>query len=175
MTKAIAFFRQGDLSACASSLSSINDVFEQVLARYLDVMNDAKIPRALWMRYAQGFQAWACGEIVDGEYVEYDGLSGNQLLVFQAVDAFLGLESYLSDKDLQRYIPAAQRAFVTSLRTHNLRQDIDSGEDVTLKNEINKMVKTMKVRTILSSLVHVSRRTRNRDSDTPIEDERARI
>ncbi|KAF8908034.1 hypothetical protein CPB85DRAFT_802273 [Mucidula mucida] len=107
-------------------------------------MNDAKIPRALWMRYAQGFQAWACGEIVDGEYVEYDGLSGNQLLVFQAVDAFLGLESYLSDKDLQRYIPAAQRAFVTSLRTHNFRQNIDSGEDVTLKNEINKMVKTMK-------------------------------
>jgi hypothetical protein len=31
--------------------------------------------------------------------VRYDGLSGNQVLLLQALDTFLGIEQYLSQKD----------------------------------------------------------------------------
>ncbi|KAF9039532.1 hypothetical protein BDZ89DRAFT_384414 [Hymenopellis radicata] len=145
MAKTIAHFRRGDKSACACAMASINEILIQVLDCYYEIMSESKIPRTYWMRYAQGFQAWGCGEMVDNEYVEYDGLSGNQLLVFQAVDAFLGLESYLPARDLERYIPATQRHFVSSLRKHNFRGNVeDMAEGSALKVETDRMVKTMK-------------------------------
>ncbi len=146
MAKAIAHFRRGDKSASACAMSPINDILVEVLDCYYEIMNESTIPRAYWMRYAQGFQAWACGEMIDNEYVEYDGLSGNQLLVFQAVDAFLGFESYLPARDLERYIPATQRRFVSSLRKHNFRAEVQHTEGSALKVEMERMVQTMKVR-----------------------------
>ena len=97
------------------------------------------------MSYVQGFQGWAAGEIIDGAYVEYDGLSGNQLPFFHIIDAFLGLDPYLSEENMLRYIPLSQRKLSSSLRKHNFRHKAKLAGDVEIKSEMQEIVKQMRV------------------------------
>ncbi len=97
------------------------------------------------MLYVQGFQGWAAGEIIDGVYVEYDGLSGNQLPFFQIVDAFVGLDPYLSEESMLRYIPFSQRKLIISLRKHSFRHKARMAGDVEIETEMQNIVKQMRV------------------------------
>ncbi|KAH8793671.1 hypothetical protein DL96DRAFT_1568566 [Flagelloscypha sp. PMI_526] len=123
MTRAVSFWKSGNMAACLEEIVKANDSLSQILACYYEIMNDSQIPRSYWMRYSQGFQSWGCTHLVKGASVTFVGLSGNQLVVFQAVDAFLGMEPYLSLQDLERYIPSAQREFLVSLKENSFYED----------------------------------------------------
>ncbi|KAM3064609.1 hypothetical protein ACMFMF_011903, partial [Clarireedia jacksonii] len=117
------------------------------LRNYYENMVETKISRRVWMQYAQGFQGWAAGttDPVTGEYTEYDGLSGNQLLFPQVIDAFLGLEKYLSDVNTIRYIPKSQQRFREVIEEHNFRQKAKDAGDLEVEEEMNNIVKQMRV------------------------------
>ncbi|KAH8826424.1 hypothetical protein DL96DRAFT_1816761 [Flagelloscypha sp. PMI_526] len=133
MSHAVSCWKARDMSGCLEEVVKANDSLTQILACYYEIMNDSQIPRTYWMRYAQGFQAWGCTHVVNGASVSYDGLSGNQLLAFQAVDAFLGMEPYLSLQDLERYIPLDQRQFLVSLKENGFFEDSHrNGSDAAL-------------------------------------------
>jgi hypothetical protein len=97
------------------------------------------------MSYVQGFHGWSAGEIKDGVYVEYDGLSGNQLPFFHIVDAFLGLDQYLKEEDMQRYIPKAQRKLSICIKEHSFRHKSKLAGDVEMETEMENIVKQMRV------------------------------
>jgi hypothetical protein len=84
--------------------------------------------------------------MIDGEFVKFDGLSGNHVLVFQAIDAFLGLDQYLSEENMVRYIPVNQRKFCMALKKSCFRHCLeDEMDDILLKKEFSKIVKHMRV------------------------------
>lgn len=85
------------------------------------------------------------GRIIDGEYVKYDGLSGNHVLFFQAVDAFLGMDRYLSDQNMDRYIPINQRELCVSFKKHCFRNKLNGEEDLAIERAIKKIVSYLKV------------------------------
>lgn len=86
--------------------------------------------------------------MIDGEYVKYDGLSGNHVLFFQALDAFLGMDRYLSDQNMDRYIPVNQRELCISLRKNCFRKKLDGEKCVAIEGEIRKIINHLKVRSI---------------------------
>lgn len=103
------------------------------------------------MSYVQGFQAWGAGEIIDGVYVEFDAVSGNQLPFFHIVDAFLGLDPYLNEENRFRYIPLSQRELSASLRKHSFRDKAKLAGDFEIETEMEKILKQIRV-----FLLHVS-------------------
>lgn len=103
------------------------------------------VSREVWLSYCQGFQGWGVGRMIDGEFVKYDGLSGNHVLFFQAIDAFLGLDRYLSDENMVRYIPYRQRAFCITLKKYSLRERLGTAEDAGIVQELEKMLQQMRV------------------------------
>lgn len=106
---------------------------------------ESKISQKVWLSYCQGFQGWGVGRMVDGRYVKYDGLSGNHVLIFQAIDAFFGINRYLPDENMIRYIPARQRELTSVLRRHAIRRKIREGEDVEIVAEIGQLVQATRV------------------------------
>ena len=115
-------------------------------------MHESIIPRSVWMSYVQGYQGWAAGEMIDGKYVEYDGLSGNQSLFFRAIDAFLGMESYLTDENVRRYLSSAQRDLCLSYKAHNFRQKSKDEGLLEIEHEMQKLVKQFKVKCVFYCL-----------------------
>ena len=83
--------------------------------------------------------------MVDGEFIKYDGLSGNHVLFFQALDAFLGMDRYLTDENMIRYIPVKQRELCLAFRKYSLRSKLKEESDAMIKDEMNKIVNRLKV------------------------------
>ncbi|EDU44641.1 conserved hypothetical protein [Pyrenophora tritici-repentis Pt-1C-BFP] len=94
-------------------------------------MHDKIIAQSIWMSKIQGFFAWNAGKqnTETDEWEKYDGLSGNQMLLFQAMDAFLGIEQYLSDRELELSVPRRQRELCHALRRHSFRGSLYKMED----------------------------------------------
>lgn len=139
MILAIISYTRGELGACATHMERISFQLRAVLQRYFDGMHEKTIARDIWLPHVQGFYAWGVGYLsdADGEeenWVRFDGLSGNQVLLFQALDAFLGIEPYLTLRDRERNVPARQRALCSVLEKHSFRRRLqetysDDGED----------------------------------------------
>ncbi|CAD6448862.1 a46f086a-1e1e-4904-a37a-fd01776fa871 [Sclerotinia trifoliorum] len=147
VTKAIQQYYNGDRFGTLQSLKGINKELRIPLKTDYETMHESKISRKVWMHYAQGFQGWAAGDIdpTTGEYTEYDGLSGNQLLLPQIMDAFLGLDRYLNEENTQRYIPNLQRKFRETIAEHSFRNEAKKNGDNDIENEMNNIVKQMRV------------------------------
>lgn len=144
MAWSIISYEQGQQRACLSYLQNINCILPSLLQVFKSHMHDATISRETWLPYSQGFQAWAAGHMIDGEFVKDDGVSASHLLLFQAVDAFLNIDPYLSEADRQKFMPAAQRALIYALRTHSLRRhDLQDNPDID--NELKKTALKIKV------------------------------
>ncbi|KAI0395602.1 hypothetical protein F5Y17DRAFT_456843 [Xylariaceae sp. FL0594] len=146
MVCAIVKFDAGDKKACLAHVRLVSEGLRELLLTFYNNLRGNRVARSVWLSYIQGFQAWGIGRMVDGQFVRYDGLSGNHVLVFQAVDAFLGMERYLSDEDMDRYIPVNQRDFALSLKKHTPRhrlRDTDAA-DVAIRDEMTAIVKRMK-------------------------------
>jgi hypothetical protein len=114
-------------------------------------MREDNVSRKVWLNYVQSIHAWGAGRMIDGEFVRFDGVSGNQILVFQALDALLGMGTYHPDEDLKRYIPARQRGFCKSIKDHSFRSCLKGTEDEAMKAEFESLVSQLKVGISLSA------------------------
>ncbi len=157
MVLATIMFAQGDRVACLKHMARITAQLRPLLSSYYDYLHDGKIPRSIWLSYIQGFFAWGIGQIdeISKEWVKFDGLSGNQVLLFQALDGFLGFEPYLSPRDQERNVPARQRALCKAFKKHSFRKllsDVPRDEaEAKISEEFNEIVKRLRV-----SLYHMS-------------------
>ncbi|GAW16505.1 hypothetical protein ANO14919_059340 [Xylariales sp. No.14919] len=145
MVLTIVAFEQGRKEASLKHLESITGQLRELLAIFYNNMKDTRISRTVWLSYVQGFQGWGVGRMVNGEFDKFDGLSGNHVLFFQAVDAFLGLGRYLPDENMDRYIPVNQRNLCLAIKKHSIRDKLNDSEDSALKQEFLKIVNHMKV------------------------------
>jgi hypothetical protein len=145
MANAIVSFEGEDKVACLKHLENITTNLREMLRIFYERLIDSSISRKVWLSYIQGFQGWGVGRMINGEFVKFDGLSGNHVLVFQAIDAFLGLDRYLTDENMTRYIPVNQRTLCLSLKKHCIRNRLKAGEDSKIQEEITKIVNHLKV------------------------------
>jgi len=130
IVKSIIAFTARDKRACLKHVKEVTAKLRPMLSSYYDRVHNAKIARSEWLSRIQGFHAWAAGRPnpTTGKWETFDGLSGNQVLAFQVVDAFLGLESYLP-QDVQRCnVPELQREFCTVVSKHSFRHKLGQGE-----------------------------------------------
>lgn len=132
-------------SACVSHLRNVTWRLRDLLLIFYENMRESRISKSVWLSRVQGFQGWGVGRMIDGEFVKYDGLSGNHVLFFQALDAFLGLDRYLTDENMNRYIPATQRKLCLAFKRHSFRTKVDGLTDLGIKDELTKIVNHMKV------------------------------
>lgn len=148
MVQAIIDFERGDKQSCAGNVKLVASNLRCLLLTFYENLHDSEIPRKIWLSYIQGFQGWGAGRMIDGKFIKFDGLSGNHVLIFQAVDAFLGLGRYLTDENMERYIPQNQRNLCISLKNHCFREKLGQGaDDRVIANEMVKIVHQMRVRT----------------------------
>lgn len=148
MIRALIAFETGKKAACFDHLDRIQTQLRSALSIYYDRLHDQKVARSVWVSQVQGFLGWAagCKDEQTGEIVKFDGLSGNQMLLFQALDAFLGMESYLSAEDLERNVSLRQRKFCRVLRKHSIRERLDSEDNAAdILDGFDKIVKRLMV------------------------------
>ncbi|KAJ4154926.1 hypothetical protein LMH87_000197 [Akanthomyces muscarius] len=95
MIRALVAFDTGRKAACIDHLNRIQIHLRSALSVYYDRLHDQKVARSVWVSHVQGFLGWAAvyQHEQTGEIVKFDGLSGNQMLLFRALDAFLGMDS----------------------------------------------------------------------------------
>lgn len=145
MVDAIVAFEENRKADSLRRLQQLKPKLDKIYQLFYDGLVDAKVSRKVWLSYCQGFQGWGVGRVIDGRHVKYDGLSGNHVLIFQAIDAFFGMERYLIDENMIRYIPVRQREFTSVLRRHSIRAQIEKGEYEEIRAEISKLVQAMRV------------------------------
>ena len=154
---------QSDLLTCLLHLTRINKHLPPVLKAYYDRLHDSRIARSAWLSHVQGFFAWGAGEVDPntGKFVQYDGLSGNQALLFIALDAFLGFPAYLPVEIALRNIPRRQRHFAEALARHSFRTNVErrrygGGVEAAIAKEFAIMVKRLRVSFVLLSSLSAS-------------------
>lgn len=151
MVSSIVTFEDGHKKACLQHLKNVTRRMRDLLLIFYNNLKESHISHSVWLRYIQGFQGWGIGKMINGKFVKYDGLSGNHVLFFQAVDAFLGLERYLTDENMDRYIPLNQRDFCLALKNHSIRNKLHGDDDNPLRDELTKIVNHMKVSKSIST------------------------
>lgn len=152
MVFSIIAFDRHDADACALHMSLIASKLGSALAQYYDRLHDKSIAISAWLQYVQGIHAWGVGhhDATSGQWVTYDGLSGNQVLLFQALDAFIGIEPYLSLSDQELNMPVRQRRLCRSLERHCFRfrlEELGSGEsesERSVKRSFTEIVRLLK-------------------------------
>ena len=145
MVRAILAFEHSDRLSCIKHLENISKRLRYLLLIFFEGLTDARVSRSVWLSYVQGFQGWGVGRVVDGVYVKYDGLSGNHVLFFQALDAFLGMDRYLPDENHTRYIPENQRALCLAFRQHSFRICLKENDDLEIEGKVKAIVNQVKV------------------------------
>ncbi|KAI1085081.1 hypothetical protein F5B20DRAFT_567796 [Whalleya microplaca] len=151
MVLATIAFTRGDKTTCLKHMAHIAAQLRPLLSSYYDRMHDQKIARSVWLSRVQGFFAWGIGHVdkTSGEWAKFDGLSGNQVMLFQALDAFLGLEPYLSSRDQERNVPIRQRALCKAFKKHSFRALLDeTSKDETeaqIAREFSEILKRLRV------------------------------
>ncbi|KAL8770386.1 MAG: hypothetical protein Q9194_005182 [Teloschistes cf. exilis] len=145
MVRAIMSFQEGDKVETVRHLEAITFRLRHLLRIFYDNLTESRVAHSVWLSYVQGFQGWGVGKFINGEFVKYDGLSGNHVLFFQALDAFLGLDRYLTDENMDRYIPARQRELCLAMKKYGFRDQLKGAEDKGIGEEIKKIVNHMKV------------------------------
>lgn len=156
-------FSQRNATACALHMSHITKHLEPLLSQYYSRMHNKSIARAFWLSYVQGIHAWGLTYIdaasESGERTKYDGLSGNQLLAFQVLDAFLGIEPYLSKRDQERAMPVRQRIFCQAVEKHCFRYRLDelgngsSEAEKAIETEFSEIIKRLRVCSLVRTLI----------------------
>lgn len=145
MVRAVISFEEGDKESCAKHLENITPKLRDLLLVFYENLKESRVSHSVWLSYVQGFQGWGVGRYVNGEFIKYDGLSGNHVLFFQALDAFLGMNRYLSDENMDRYIPVNQRELCLALKRHSFCNKLTDDSDMQIKEEMRKIVNHLKV------------------------------
>jgi hypothetical protein len=149
MVLAIISFARNDKTSCALHMSHITQQLGPLLRSYYDRLHEKVIAHSAWLSHVQGFYAWGIGyqDDISGDWIIFDGLSGNQVLLFQTLDAFLGLEPYLSTRDQDRNMPKRQREFCRALERHSFRGQLEElGEEgASIREEFVDIIKRLRV------------------------------
>ncbi|KAL4926631.1 uncharacterized protein BDV17DRAFT_293424 [Aspergillus undulatus] len=144
MAHATTHFANGNKPACLSSLRRISTLFPAPLRIFYQTLVDRHISPKVWMHYVQGPTGWGAGEMINGEYVEYDGLSGSHIPFFRIADAFLGIEAYFDEGRMGRYVPVNQRKLTERIRECNLRERAKMDGDEEIGNEMERLVRQLR-------------------------------
>lgn len=151
MVRAVMSFAQNDRATCAVHMTRITDQLRPLLSSYYDRLHDGTIARSVWLSHVQGFFAWGAGytDSTTGQWVNFDGLSGNQVLLFHTLDAFLGLPLYLDQIDRERNVPARQRLFSETLQKHSFRRQLEElpqgANERAIMEEFDEILKRLRV------------------------------
>ncbi|KAI1754197.1 hypothetical protein F4782DRAFT_493595 [Xylaria castorea] len=140
----ITSFEDSDTRSCLEGLRSINSNLRGLFVLFNQKMREQNVSRKVWLNYVQSIHAWGAGRMIDDEFIQFDGVSGNQILIFQALDALLGMGTYHPDEDLKRYIPASQRGFCKSIKEYSFRSCLKGTEDEAIKAEFETLVSQLK-------------------------------
>ncbi|KAI0857450.1 hypothetical protein F4860DRAFT_489706 [Xylaria cubensis] len=140
----ITSFEDGDMRACLKSLQKINLNLRELFVLFNQKMREENVSRKVWLNHVQSIHAWGAGRMIDNEFIQFDGVSGNQILIFQALDALLGMGTYHPEEDLKRYIPASQRGFCKSIKEYSFRSCLKGREDAAIKTEFELLVNQLK-------------------------------
>ncbi|KAL5116567.1 hypothetical protein ACEQ8H_005563 [Pleosporales sp. CAS-2024a] len=161
MVHAIVSFSRGDTAACAKHVADITSQLRLVTGSYMDKMHDKVIAQSIWLSKIQGFYGWGIGhfDAGDSKWERYDGLSGNQVLLFQALDAFLGIEQYLSTRDQERNVPLRQRELCHAMRKHSFRSMLS---DMRYDGNVADIVKNIDAILKRLRLFRAAHRTRSK-------------
>ncbi|KAL2270675.1 hypothetical protein VTJ83DRAFT_46 [Remersonia thermophila] len=143
---------RGDAAACLHHVRRITRQLRPLLSSYYDRVHDNSIARSAWLSHVQGFYGWGAGyeKIEEGQeqprWVKFDGLSGNQVLLFQVLDAFLGLPPYLDEETQGRNVPAMQRELVRAVGRNSFRRDLaKEGVDGMILEEMAEILKRLRL------------------------------
>lgn len=150
MVHAVICFEKNEKVSCLRHVENITFRLRHLLRGFYENLTESRVSRSVWLSYVQGFQGWGVGRMVDGEFIKYDGLSANQVLFFQALDAFLGMDRYLTDQSMNRYVPVKQRELCIALKKHSFRRTLQAQSDMAIEHEVAKIVNHLRVRTGLS-------------------------
>ena len=145
MVGAVMSFERNDQTPCVEHLENITFRLRHLLKVFYENLKESRVSHSVWLSYVQGFQGWGVGRMIDGEFIKYDGLSGNHVLFFQALDAFLGMDRYLTDENMLRYIPVNQREFCIALKKHSFHNNTGKDSDARIQDELNKIVNQLRV------------------------------
>ena len=145
MVRTVICFEENDKASCVVHLKNIAVRVRHLLRVFYEHLIESRVSHSVWLSYVQGFQGWGVGRIVDGEFIKYDGLSGNHVLFFQALDAFLGMDRYLTDENMTRYIPVKQRELCVALKKYSFRNKLKEHGDMKIEDEFRKIVNHLKV------------------------------
>lgn len=152
MIFAIIAYGRDEKAACARYIANITARMRLVLGSYFENMHDKMIAQSVWLSHIQGFYGWGLGHYDEGSgaWEKFDGLSGNQVLLFQALDAFLGIDQYLTPRDQERNVPKRQRELCHVLRKYSFRGSLsaeaDDQDEVAIVKNLNNIVKRLRVR-----------------------------
>lgn len=145
MATSIFHYSRGDKQACLMSLKAIVGQLPALLRVFSKMLVETQISTKVWMQYVQGPTAWGAGEMINGEYIEYDGLSGSHATFFRVADAFLALAPYFSEENMRRYIPESQRKLFQAIQYHGFREKAKEAGDELIGVEIENMLKQLRV------------------------------
>ncbi|KAL4956385.1 hypothetical protein BDW69DRAFT_203246 [Aspergillus filifer] len=144
ITLAITHYTNGNKPACLFSLNRITSLLPDLLKIFYKTLTENIISPKVWMHYVQGPTGWGAGEIINGEYVEYDGLSGSHIPFFRVVDAFLGIVAYFDAQKEGVYIPRNQRVFCDRVRQGNFRRVAEERGDMEIVHVLEGIVRLSK-------------------------------
>jgi hypothetical protein len=145
MVKANIAFEQGKKEECLQHMQNINAQLRELLKVFYQNLVESRVAKGVWLGYCQSFQAWGAGRMIDGEYVEFDGVSGSHNLCFMVVDAFLGMKSYMNEQNLRRYVPRNQRSMVATFREHSFFDRLHGDDDKEISEQFGKIIQHLKV------------------------------
>jgi hypothetical protein len=138
-------FERGDRVRVLQQLVSIKEGVRTVAKVFLDNMTPEKINKHMWARYVQALHSYGTGIDRDGSYVEYDGVSGNQLPFFYLVDAFLGVEPFLSEKEMKLGMTKTQRALGAEITKRSFRRKLSLPDDQEIEAHLADIAKQLRV------------------------------
>ncbi|ETS86188.1 hypothetical protein PFICI_00016 [Pestalotiopsis fici W106-1] len=144
MIGAVVSFEEDDQDSCLEHLKNITSLLRNLLKIFYERLSESHVSRSVWLSYIQGFQGWGVGRITNGNFVKYEGVSGNHVLFFQALDAFLGLPPYLKEDALVCYIPLRQRELCIAFRDHSFWPKVNDEDCRPIRDQLVKIIKHMK-------------------------------
>ncbi|KAH7094616.1 hypothetical protein FB567DRAFT_565799 [Paraphoma chrysanthemicola] len=145
MVAAYISYEQGKKGECLKHMEDINSQLRELLRVFYQNLVESRVAKGVWLSYCQSFQAWGAGRMINGEYVEFDGVSGSHNLCFMVIDAFLGMKSYMNDQNLGRYIPQNQRNLISTFRRNSFFDRLHGDEDKEISDQFGKIIQHLKV------------------------------
>ena len=110
-------------------------------------MNEPHVARSVWVRHVSGIHSWGAADASYDNEIEYGGLSGSQILLFLAVDAFLGLYHYHAEDEMKMHISGNMRNVCAVITAHSFRKKLSekNPHDIALGKVFDQMVKQLRV------------------------------